>query len=61
MLSQRVGKKEGEMEEGRRGKRVTDRLTGLGSRTLREQASFGKFYLVGLQQAGMSPLELCCG
>lgn len=61
MLSQRVGKKEEGMEEGRAGKRVTNRLMGLGSRTLPEQTSFGKFYLVGLQQAGTSPLESCCG
>lgn len=54
VLSQRVGKREEGMEEGRAGKRVTDRLMGLGSRTLPEQASFGKFYLVGLQQAGKS-------
>lgn len=56
-----MGKREEGMEEGRAGKRVTDRLMGLGSRTLPEQASFGKFYLVGLQQAVTSPLESCCG
>lgn len=55
------GRKEEWRREGQKeGDRQTYGLKALGSRTLPEKASSGKFYLVGLQQAGTSPVEPCC-